>query len=211
MTPSHRSLPTGVPRRQRGVVLMVALIVLVALTLAGLSMIRSSDTGVIIAGNLSFRQSAGQALDAGVEAAITALPASLAGSEAAQPGKYHPFILQDTEPAPAGDGLPDLPGGQKWEGSGNPSNAYAVNEPGGLKGYTVRYVIERMCFNTGSPVTDLDAPGRCNVEQAVSGLQSNKLDPGRDIGQFRKLHYRVTVKVEGPRNTETFAQVLLSR
>ena len=40
---NHLRMRTAPPRGQRGVVLMVALIVLVALTLAGLSMVRSSS------------------------------------------------------------------------------------------------------------------------------------------------------------------------
>jgi type IV pilus assembly protein PilX len=206
MTLANRSMQCPAPRRQRGVVLMVALIVLVALTLAGLSMVRSSDTGVVIAGNLSFRQAAAHAMDAGVEAAIAALPADIPLSGTAIAGKYHPFIMADAD----GDGLPDLPAGQSWRGQGNPTDAYSIAAPGGMTGYTVRYVVERMCFTGPAITNDLDAQDRCNLEPKVAGFQSAKLGSA-DIGQFQKLHYRVTVKVEGPRNTETFAQAVLSR
>jgi type IV pilus assembly protein PilX len=206
MAISNRPLHPRFPQRQRGVVLMVALIVLVALTLAGLSMVRSSDTGVVIAGNLSFRQAASHAMDAGVEAAIAALPADMPLSGNEIPGKYHAFVLADAD----GDGLPDLPAGQTWREKGNPSQAYEIVAPGGMSGYTVRYVVERMCY-TGTPITDdISATDRCILEPKVAGMQSAKLGAA-DIGQFQKLHYRVTVKVEGPRNTETFAQVMLSR
>ncbi len=42
--------------RQRGVVLFIALIVLVVMMLAGMGMMRSVDTGSIIAGNIAFKQ-----------------------------------------------------------------------------------------------------------------------------------------------------------
>jgi hypothetical protein len=208
MHSTKRILQVRIPRRQRGVVLMVALIVLVALTLAGLSMIRSTDTGVVIAGNLSFRQAAAQTLDAGVEAAIAGLPADIPLSGNQDGNRYFPFLLGDGN----GDGLPDLPAGQTWRGEGNPAAAYAVVNPGGLAGYTVRYVVERMCFTkVGPPILDdISATDRCNLEPKVTGFQSAKLGSA-DVGQFQKLHYQVTVKVEGPRNTETFAQVVLSR
>ncbi|MEJ7807583.1 MAG: hypothetical protein WKG03_16870, partial [Telluria sp.] len=66
--------PPAAPLRQRGVVLLMALIALVALTLAGLAMVRSVDTGNVIAGNMAFRQAAMQQVDVGIEAAFIALP-----------------------------------------------------------------------------------------------------------------------------------------
>src|SRR5206468_1502002 len=67
--PLRRSIPRGASR-EHGVVLMIALIVLVAMTLAGLGIIRSVDTGTLVAGNISFRQSALSSTDAGVEQAV---------------------------------------------------------------------------------------------------------------------------------------------
>jgi type IV pilus assembly protein PilX len=198
MNSFNRSLrQPAAPRGQRGVVLMVALIVLVALTLAGLSMVRSSDTGVVVAGNLSFRQAAAQAMDAGVEAAVTAIPSDLVLSGNAVAGKYYVYMLADSD----GDGIPD---GANW------ANAFSIADPGGLTGYTVRYIIERMCFGGVAIATDLDAEGRCNMEQKSPGFQSNKRGSA-DLGEFRKINYRITVKVEGPRNTETFASAVISK
>jgi len=206
MTSSHpRRMPPGAPRGQRGVVLMVALIVLVGLTLAGLSMVRSVDTGIAVAGNLSFRQAAAQSLDAGVEAAIMNIPADLGLSNNATPKKYFPAMLADSD----ADEIPDfdLATGYKvdWKNDG-----FTIVDPGGVKGYTVRYIVERMCFG-GSPIKDdLDATGRCNMEQKSPGFTSNKKG-STDLGEFRKIHYRITVKVEGPRNTETYAQAVISK
>src|SRR6478736_8953259 len=54
-------------RRERGAILFVALIVLVAMSLAGIALMRSVDTNVLIAGNLAFRQGATAGGDWGVE------------------------------------------------------------------------------------------------------------------------------------------------
>ena len=51
-------------KAQDGVVLFIALIVLVAMTLAGIAVMRSVDTNVLIAGNLAFRNAATSAGDA---------------------------------------------------------------------------------------------------------------------------------------------------
>ena len=56
-------------KRQQGVILFVALIVLVAMSLTGIALMRSVDTNLLVAGNLAFRQGATAASDWGVEAA----------------------------------------------------------------------------------------------------------------------------------------------
>lgn len=64
------------PHRQRGVVLLIALILLVVMTLAGIGMMRSVDTGSVIAGNMAFKQATLNAADAGTSAAFNALIAA---------------------------------------------------------------------------------------------------------------------------------------
>jgi len=61
------------PHRQKGVVLLIVLIMLVAMTLAGIGMMRSVDTASIVAGNLAFKQSTINAADAGTSTAFNAL------------------------------------------------------------------------------------------------------------------------------------------
>lgn len=58
------------PRRQRGVVLLITLIVLVAMMLAGIGMMRSIDTTTMIAGNVAFREATLHAGDSGMNAAF---------------------------------------------------------------------------------------------------------------------------------------------
>lgn len=61
------------PACQHGVVLLISLIVLVALTMAGLALVRSVDTTGIIAANLAFRQAVVRAADAATEEAASFL------------------------------------------------------------------------------------------------------------------------------------------
>ena len=67
-TPSRRQ-----PASQQGMVLLIALVVLVAVMVAGIAMIRSVDTATLVAGNLAFEQAATHAADRGVEAAVARL------------------------------------------------------------------------------------------------------------------------------------------
>lgn len=64
---------SGHPRKQQGVVLLITLIVLVAMMLAGIGMIRSVDTGTLVAGNIAFREVTVQAGEAGMNTAYNRL------------------------------------------------------------------------------------------------------------------------------------------
>lgn len=61
------------PGSQHGVVLLIVLIMLVAMTLAGIGMMRSVDTASIVAGNLGYKQSTISAADAGTSQAYITL------------------------------------------------------------------------------------------------------------------------------------------
>ncbi len=66
--PSAR--PPGRARRQRGVVLFIALIAMVVLSLAGVALIRSVDTAASVAGNIAFREASTTAVNLAVEQAV---------------------------------------------------------------------------------------------------------------------------------------------
>ena len=61
--------------RQRGVILIVSLVVLVAMMMAAVGLIRSVETSNAVAGNLAFQQATLNASDSGVAAAVTQLQA----------------------------------------------------------------------------------------------------------------------------------------
>jgi type IV pilus assembly protein PilX len=72
--------------KQRGVVLFVALIVLVAMSLAGVSMMRAVDTGTKVAGNIASRQSAANAADTHFETALSQIVAMVANGSSRSGG-----------------------------------------------------------------------------------------------------------------------------
>src|SRR5205085_11286110 len=89
---------------QRGIILIIALVLMVALSLAGVALIRSVDTTTSVIGNLAFRQSA-------------ILPANLAVERAAA------ALFPDADPANAGK-IGDLTANFVAE------NYYAFRQPG---------------------------------------------------------------------------------
>ena len=123
---------------------MMALIVLVAMTLAGIALVRSVDTSNIIAGNLAFKQSATNSGDTGVEAAATWLAANSAALTNDALGSGYSSTFR-----------PALAANQTWDNYWNTvlaANNQVVTMPTDpATGNTVAYAIQRMCWN---PNTD---------------------------------------------------------
>lgn len=212
---SHQS----VNNKQQGIVLFIALIALVVMSLAAAALIRSVDTNTKIAGNLSFKQSALTSADRGVETAITWLEGqnltNLNASATAQAyfATYGDLDGNGTKDAVTGnlDEIQTLKNQATW-------NAYSAAAVGtGMTGgqendskNTIRYIIERMCELTGEPAKD--TTNKClfgSSESGGDGLSDVDQEGIQTRGNGDSINpmYRVTVRVTGPKNTESYTQV----
>ena len=192
------------PHRQRGVVLFIALLVMVALSLAGIALIRSMDTATIVAGNLAFKQSAASAVDRSIEQAVQAL---------FDPATSSPVIADKTADNVAQNyfasvrlkagSIPEIPDELQsvtaFTSSGLNAGLVATDEAGN-KSY---YVIERMCANPGAAFGN-----NCNLSSAALGTDAGT-QHYEAFSRAGDAYYRVTVRVEGPRNTVQYAQAIL--
>lgn len=193
--------------RERGVVLMVALIALVALTLAGVALMRSVDTGNLIAGNMAFRQAALQASDIGVEAAFIALPNIVRDSKSVNiPNQY--FALRQNTTPPLSDkySIKGVPLTINWANVPCRDNSNAVLTCSS-QDYKVKYVIDRLCTGGNPIVTNYQA--NCSVEIG-SGASGSKGAFTPIFSSVDAVFYRVTVEVTGPRNTKTYTQAIFT-
>jgi len=202
---------TSTLRRQHGVVLFIALIVMVAMSLAAIALIRSVDTTNILIGNLAFRQS-------------SILPANIAVEQAA--AALFPEAAPTGVPAIA-DTTADLPAENyfaSWQNSddarGVPTllqtrtNAAALTKTldaqdnsnanvAAANRTVVRYMIERMCLAAGPA-----QPANCD-------MMPPKQNPGTTVHDESTAtlnpipFYRVTIRVDGPQNTASFLQAML--
>ncbi len=181
--------------RQKGVTLFIALIGLIAMALAGVALIRAVETSNLIAGNFAFRSSALHASDTGVEAAYTALASLTTAS------------LDAASPSGCTVGCTYYPTMQAVNSAGIPTTVTWASVPGTTvnSDYIVRYVIERLCTGT-PPITDL-------LQQCYAGASNGEGSKDGDDTVFtaaNELYFRVTVRVEGPRNTISYAQTVFS-
>ena len=192
------------PRRERGAILFIALIVLVAMSLTGIAIIRSVDSSVMVAGNLAFRQVVTLAADRGVEQARNWLATTAADK------------LFDDQPAGVSNREGywstmqtslDLTGTDPYKSDFAWTTANAINLGADTNGNTVQYVIHRMCDSSGNP-----ASVNCirSTASSGSGSRGGELKYGtKDIPSVAQVIYRITARVSGPRNTISYVQVMV--
>ncbi len=191
--------------RQKGVVLVIALIALVAMSLAGIALMRTVDTTNVISGNLAFGEAAVQMEDVGEEAAYNWIignpysnPSGCQHATSVCPSYYYPNVM----PRNALTNLPD-------PGSGNTLNWSPAVTAGLPSGYSVQYIIERMCGTVvgGAQTASGSQPTFANC--MASPVYDTTQSPPAVIAGVGRLFFRVTVKVNGPRNTSGLAQYFI--
>ncbi|MDR3299337.1 MAG: hypothetical protein LBU43_04900 [Candidatus Accumulibacter sp.] len=196
--------PIG-PARQSGVVLIIALVVLIAMTLSALSLIRSVNMTNLISGNLAFRESAVLSAERGMEEALVWLrPRALSGlnvdiEDAAN--KIHYWAKRVD---------PDPESGQKWDAfydSLLPRSAPGTTDG---SGNTVTYIVHRLCERAG-PVKDADPQKEANCSKPPLGSSGSSYSAGGEpLPEYIQVYYRITSRVKGPRNTVVYTQTVLA-
>lgn len=195
-----KSTPGALPaKRERGIVLILVLIGIVAMTLAGIALVRATQTTNMIAGNFAFKQAALAATDAGIELAYAQLDAIVATSkDAAYPAgcTAGACIYYPTRQATDSNGIPTAVG--DW--SAVP--ATVVNSS-----YSTQYVVDRLCSGV-PPISDVAL--NCYVGQGAGAGGSKKV--GETVfSSSPQVYYRVSVRVSGPRNTKSFVQAIVAK
>lgn len=218
---SHSIFSQKYISRQHGVVLFLALIALVAMSLAAVALIRSVDTGTLIAGNLAFKQGTITSGDSGPEGAI----AWLSDKTAMNPSDprvdpLHPlnndnpsagYYSSINEAAPldlfaasiwsAGTSVPA--GGKLYDAQGKEYYDLALTKP---TGNSVRYIIQRMCRTPNQLLSETECLFGGTVDDGMSRSIDDKYQPPPDANLAGSPIYRVTARVEGPKNTVSYIQ-----
>ena len=176
-------------RAQRGVVLFIALIVLVAMTLAGLGMMRSVDTNNLIAGNLAFKAAAASAGDAALEASRTWLMAKTPGQLETDQGGYF----------------------ANWQPSFDPKTfdwlASSTLLGADSNGNTIYYVAHRMCNESAKSIDATDCAKVATV--SVGSTKGGSSYGSAPLTGTSLVFYRITAKIEGPKFTVSYLQAFI--
>jgi type IV pilus assembly protein PilX len=206
------------PVRQRGVVMIVALVVLIALTIASVGLLRSVDSASTITGNLGLKKDLYRVSNLGLRRALFVLSGAraangeLQGTDDTTRSYYAtasslpvdargiPLVLVNLTP-------PSQPGSStNWPGE--LAVGVATDTGTGVTtsgGYLFRYVAERLCPSTG--VAD-DALNPCR-KAAGAGAASGSGSFQPNIAGRGSVYIRLTLRVDGPKNSTSYFQAML--
>lgn len=196
---------------QRGVSLVVALIMLAGLMIGSVALIRSVDTATLVAGNLAFKHSATLAADRGIQTAVAWLEKKTAMQRwSSVPAEGYCSSQHASDDTQAGWD-PTV----KWTGACTP--VVLATDKAGNK---VDYLIHRLCRfpNTEPLAATPSGPNLCSTSVGVGGssVETSSKQSGYERvsgGSANYIAYRVTVRVQGERGTRSFVQttVLLAK
>lgn len=216
MKPAFTRRPHRSSTQQKGVVVFIALIAVLVLSLAAAALLRSTDTAGVISGNAAFKQAATSIADTGAERAFNALPA-LAEADADVANKYYRLMQAvDATGVPSTITWSSVP---CYDHEGSVATISCTDE----SLYRVQYVIDRLCTTAPAktdPLTLLTS--KCVAGQPFSA-GGNAGDDNNSHAQTTNIfgsltpppatrptiHYRVTVRVLGPRNTSSIVQTTI--
>jgi len=176
--------------RQSGVVLFIALIVVVALSLAGLATMRSVDTAALVASNIGFRQAAVHSADRGIQTAYDWVTVQVGGG-----------VNMANDDTPNGY-LATVPTGEAPDWYLQAASWASAKFLGAdASSNSVSYLIHRLCTPAGE----------CGQSQSTAAISGEGVDQSAPnyLKSPPQIHYRVTVRTLGPRNTVAYVQSLM--
>jgi type IV pilus assembly protein PilX len=207
---------------QRGVSLIVVLISLLIMSFAAVALLRSTDTATLIAGNLTFKKTALASGDSGTETAITWLTGNLIGTTLHADRVADGYYSRSAETCDlTGQGTPDDDTDDvEWDGGAANANcpmvAVTVAPAGAEAGYTISYVINRVCNAAGDPGSVVAADGvtpmicsRQTNADSSSSTRAGGAYGSMPLSGVPQTYYRITTRVTGPRNTVRYVQAFV--
>lgn len=211
------------PKQQRGLVLLISLIMLIALTLGGLALFRQAGSGTLAASNMAFKKAALLASDRGLEQARNWIRTPTVSLE--QASVANGYFAAWCNISVTGS-MPDInTDGKEDDCRASPSlsvfdpvnynwaNSVLVTSDDG-NGNEIRYVIHRLCRIPGPHgTTNSDGvPQECvtRSDGLSSGGGSEAITYGTaGLKGALRIYYRVTTRTIGPRNSLVYAQATL--
>jgi hypothetical protein len=208
----RRSGPAGrtAGRRQGGAILLVALLVMVLMSIGAIALVTATNSSNLAVGNLAFRQASILPANFAVEQATAAL------FKDANTGT--PMIADSRVDDPSQNYFATHNQSAGWE------NKYGIPQPLQTKSSAralkvqfkdqadndITYVIERMCNPNAAaiPVDNKATSAWCDMMPPKQAPGTTSNDPPL-FAAATLPYYRVTVRIDGPKNTTSFVQSTL--
>lgn len=200
-------------KRQSGIVIIMTLIALVILLITGVALIRSVDSTLGMAGNISFKRDLVNQADIGIAAAMTSMTSSsgVLYSETTRASDLLSANYSASKLDSNNQGIPYvLINSSTFSSVGMTlADITPTDSSGSTMGVTIRYVIDRQCSEAGTFSTIKYTNCAYVPSGGLSG-DSSQDAYDNNAGTGDRAIYRITVKVTGPHNTETYAQTTIT-
>ena len=178
--------------RQRGVTMVVVLLLMTVMLLGGLAMARITESSILVSGNVAVKEASVQASEVGLNTAQAALIAL--ANENANSGTWYSATM--------------LP----VDANGIPAIDWSTTPTVDVGRFTVTYAVDRMCTVAALVNSDRECLVKINKDD-----KNTPANYGHDAGDnylVRSRQFRVTVRVTetgGGKSTQTWMQTLASR
>jgi len=193
--------------RQRGVVLIFTLIVLLILTIGAVALMRSMNTSLTGAGNLAFRRdlvNQGEQAVSNVIAEFKTGDLSTSGSTLNNvPADNYFATIQPSATINNGQASDQGIPLQLFSSTAGVVGTHA-DLVGATPDVTIRYMIDRMCSATGTPTGTLCVQSTAAPSGGTAGNSAVVKPPTATV-------YRLSVRVSGGRGSQVFLQTTFSR
>lgn len=198
------------PAGQKGVVLIMTLVILVIITMSSMAMMLSMRAGISASGNIAFRQAAVKVADVALEDAFVwignnADDATLETDHLGGGLAYYAVENRADSDCTRGGVTTFMPQTYDFAKAG-----CATKRAASVAGYELYYVVHRMAAGNGACG---DAGVLCLAPISASTTTTGTGDSQDAEGaQFsgsagsKTVYYRITVKVSGPRRNNRFVQ-----
>lgn len=192
----HRSAARG-RLQQRGVILIVVLLAMVALLIGLTGLLRTVDTSGVVVGNLAFRRDLTNRAEQAIAAAKLTLQSTTIDFTANALTTSHYYA---TKQANGNTGVPTILDSATYTSSIGTDSS----ETTGDTSISYRYVIDRQC-NTGTVAFSTGACEYISTSTLPGGVSQDGAGDKHITSRTLPI-YRISVKVQGPRNSVAYFQ-----
>lgn len=193
-------------RQERGVVLLFGMMALVVLLIGTVALVRSMNTSLTTAGNFAFKRDLTNQGERAVAAAFDAMQSGALATEAAREANNLSRNYSATLLASNPQGIPlALLSDAQFALNGVVSNDITLAD----MGVRVRYVVDRVSASGGPASTGATLMADNSVPPGGSGSELNTAMDASSGGAGAvspQVVYRISVRVDGPRRTQSFYQ-----
>lgn len=202
--------------RQQGAVLLITLVILAVLLISSVALVRSFDTSLFQAGNIAFKRDLVNQGERVVPAVMTAFDTGALATAAARANSVPARNYSATILPSNAQGVPlALLDNEQFALVASAANNISVPD----QGVTISYVVDRQCSAPGldstlsnSECILADGGMPAGGSDYLWRRAENPAAGGGGAGAVpQQVVYRISIRVDGPRNTQAFLQTTFTQ